>query len=245
MRLKNIALIESLELGFQKGFSVFTGETGAGKSVFLFAIDYLLGGGGNQSGARLMRVGTENSFIEGCFSIDPNVKSWLEQNSFDVSDDEIYISRDWKRKDSGIKSRIRLNGEIINKKQILSLRPKLIDLAQQGQSDHLSSSVEQLKLLDRFGFNTIETALLDVKRSWKNWQQIKLKLENALKDYENQEADFLNIHNFLEDFKKANIEDPLEEKHLKEEEDRLVHGVKLQDSLRLIFSILKPTIKQR
>ena len=43
LRLKNIALIESLDLSFEKGFSVFTGETGAGKSLFLFAIDYLLG----------------------------------------------------------------------------------------------------------------------------------------------------------------------------------------------------------
>ena len=68
LRLHNIALIESLELDFEKGFSVFTGETGAGKSVFLFAIDYLLGGGANNIGDRLMRRGSHHSHIEGSFS---------------------------------------------------------------------------------------------------------------------------------------------------------------------------------
>ncbi len=241
LRLHNIALIESLELDFERGFSVFTGETGAGKSVFLFAIDSLLGGGGNSANSRLMRTGSHHSQIEGIFSIDSSVKKWLEDNFFETLDNELIVSRDWKVRDGRILSRIRLNGEIISKKDILSLRPKLIDLTQQGQSHKLTSSTEQLKLLDRFGSFAIEEALALVKQSWRTWNLIKLKFEKVKKEYEFNQSELIATQNFLEDIENANIDDPLEEKLLKEVQDRLLYGVKLQDSLGLIFSKLKET----
>jgi len=244
LRIHNIALIESLELEFDGGFSVFTGETGAGKSVFLFAIDYLLGGGGNTSGSRLMRTGSHHSKIEGYFSIDSSIKNWIEDNSFDIRDEELFISRDWKLRDGRVSSRIRLNGEIISKKQILSLRPKLLDLTQQGQAHKLTSSLEQLKLLDRFGSSVIEEALVLVKKSWKKWNLIKLKLQETKKEYEYNELELQATQNFLEDLDKANINNPFEEKKLKEDQDRLVYGVKLQESLELIFSRLKESSQE-
>ncbi len=239
LRLHNIALIESLEIDFDQGFSVFTGETGAGKSVFLFAIDYLLGGGGNNCGLRLMRTGSNHSQIEGYFSVDSVVQEWISDNSFDISDDEIIVSRDWKLRNGRISSRIRLNGQIISKQDILSLRPKLMDLTQQGQVHKLTSSFEQLKLLDRFGSSEVEEALSLVKKSWKNWKLINLKLEETKKEYEYNEESLRVNQTFLEDLEKANIEDPLEEKQLKEDQDRLVYGVKLQEALALVFSRLK------
>ena len=143
LRLNNIALIESLDLSFEKGFSAFTGETGAGKSIFLLAIDALLGAGSGTSFSRLMRVGSNCCSIEGCFLIDSSVRNWLEENSFDIPESELYISRDWKAKGNRLINRIRLNGEIINRKQLLSLRTCLIDLVQQGQSHQLLSPIYQ------------------------------------------------------------------------------------------------------
>ena len=138
LRLNNIALIESLDLSFEKGFSVYTGETGAGKSILLLAIDYLLGAGSSSSFSRLMRVGSNCCSIEGCFLIDRSVRNWLEENSFDIPESELYISRDWKAKGNRLTNRIRLNGEIINRKQLLSLRTCLIDLVQPVSYTHLT-----------------------------------------------------------------------------------------------------------
>jgi DNA repair protein RecN (Recombination protein N) len=69
LRLENIALIESLELGFGSGFTVLTGETGAGKSLLLDALDALLGGAEGSRGARLLRPQSERALIEASFSL--------------------------------------------------------------------------------------------------------------------------------------------------------------------------------
>ena len=136
LRLENIALIESLDLSFKKGFSVFTGETGAGKSVFLFAIDHLLGGSLNSSSSALMRSGEDHCLIEACFSLDLALKKWLSDNSFEFSGSELFLSRDCRVREGRQSSRIRLNGEIINRKQLISLRPLLVDFAAQARSDN-------------------------------------------------------------------------------------------------------------
>ena len=183
LRLQNIALIESLDLSFEKGFSVFTGETGAGKSIFLFAINSLLGGGGISAPARLMRVGSTHCSIEGCFLIDSAVKNWLVENSFDIGDSELFISRDWKFKDNRLSSRIRINGEIINRKQLLSLRDCLIDLVEQNQSHQLLSPSYQLNMLDSFGGTHLQTVLKRFNIAWNIWKKVQLQLLNATDEY--------------------------------------------------------------
>jgi DNA repair protein RecN (Recombination protein N) len=80
LRLENIALVESLELEFSSGFTVLTGETGAGKSLLLDALDALLGGG---SGARLLRQGTQRGLIEALFTPTAPVLAWLQRQQLD------------------------------------------------------------------------------------------------------------------------------------------------------------------
>lgn len=68
LRLENIALIDSLDLAFDQGFSVLTGETGAGKSILLDALDAVLGGLQTGAGARLLRAGCDRAVIEATFA---------------------------------------------------------------------------------------------------------------------------------------------------------------------------------
>ena len=70
--LQNIALIESLELEFSSGFTVLTGETGAGKSILLDALDAVLGGAQGSSGIRLLRTGSDRARIEAAFTTQPS-----------------------------------------------------------------------------------------------------------------------------------------------------------------------------
>ena len=83
LRLQNIALIDTLDLPFHEGFSVFTGETGAGKSIFLEALDVLLAGGDSSSALRLLRKGSNKSSIEASFSLTAQIHSWLLKSGFE------------------------------------------------------------------------------------------------------------------------------------------------------------------
>ena len=95
LRLENIALIEALQLSFSGGFTVLTGETGAGKSILLDALDALLGGAaGSGSGPRLLRQGAERGLIEASFSLTPPLEAWLEQQELEPEDGEILLSRE-------------------------------------------------------------------------------------------------------------------------------------------------------
>ncbi|MEI7952395.1 MAG: AAA family ATPase, partial [Synechococcaceae cyanobacterium ELA182] len=133
LSLENIALIERLELTFEAGFTVLTGETGAGKSILLDALDALLGGAQGSQGARLLRNGCERGRIEASFQLSPPVRAWLESQELEV-EDELLLSRDWRLQDERLSSRHRLNGIVVSRAQVLDLRPLLLDLTVQGQT---------------------------------------------------------------------------------------------------------------
>ncbi|MFZ9946013.1 MAG: AAA family ATPase, partial [Vulcanococcus sp.] len=145
LRLHNIALIEQLQLDFSGGFTVLTGETGAGKSILLDALDALLGG----SGPRLLRQGSDRGVIEACFSLTPPLQSWLEQQELEAEEGEILLSREWRLSDERLSSRHRLNGVAVNRAQIQELRPLLLDLTVQGQTQQLARPGQQRRWLDR------------------------------------------------------------------------------------------------
>jgi DNA repair protein RecN (Recombination protein N) len=75
LKINNFALVDSLELNLDEGLSVLTGETGAGKSIILDAIDMVLGGKVN---SRMIRSGSDRSIIEATFQINPSLNCWLE-----------------------------------------------------------------------------------------------------------------------------------------------------------------------
>ncbi|MFM7733797.1 MAG: AAA family ATPase, partial [Cyanobium sp.] len=150
LRLENIALIERLELSFAAGFTVLTGETGAGKSILLDALDALLGGVAGGQGARLLRRGAERGRIEASFTLSGPVRDWLAAHDLDADEDELLLSREWKLQEERLSSRQRLNGVAVNRAQIQALRPLLLDLTVQGQTQQLARPGQQRRWLDRF-----------------------------------------------------------------------------------------------
>ena len=81
LRIQNFALIDELELEFGAGLNVLTGETGAGKSIILDAIDLVLGG---KASVRMIRTGTDKAVIEGTFQTTDRVRAWLLDREFDL-----------------------------------------------------------------------------------------------------------------------------------------------------------------
>ena len=92
LKINNFALVDSLELNLENGLSVLTGETGAGKSIILDAIDVVLGGKAN---SRMIRSGSDRSTIEGTFAIGSNLNDWLVAQEIDpLEEDTLICSRE-------------------------------------------------------------------------------------------------------------------------------------------------------
>ena len=234
LRLQNIALIEQLQLDFSGGFTVLTGETGAGKSILLDALDALLGG----TGPRLLRQGSERGVIEASFSLTPPLQSWLAQQELEADDAEILLSREWRLSDERLSSRHRLNGVAVNRAQIQELRPLLLDLTVQGQTQQLARPGQQRRWLDRFAGEGLQALLTPVAEAYRSWRRAAQQLEQARSNWQQLQQERERQEQFLADLEAAQLEDPAEREQLQAEENRLAHGVRLQEGVMTLLGRL-------
>src|SRR5215813_13775566 len=152
IRISNFAIIDHLELGFGKGLNVITGETGAGKSIIVDAVELLLGG---KTDAAMVRSGAEKAVIEAEFELNPNTEGLItpvlereglvDENGGDS--DTITISREIR---ANGRSSARVNGVTVNLDVLSEIGDLLVDV--HGQSAHLSllKPAEHINLLDRY-----------------------------------------------------------------------------------------------
>ena len=244
LRLENIALIDSLELAFDRGFSVLTGETGAGKSILLDALDAALGGVQASAAARLLRSGCERAVIEATFRPGRAALRWLEDQELVDGDEELVVSREWRRQEDRLTSRSRLNGVMVNRQQLLALRPLLIDLTVQGQTQQLARPGQQKRWLDHLGGAPLEQELSVVRRHWQDWLRCKSALEQAERDRQQLDQQREELDALLAELESADLDDPGEIAQLEAEQDRLVHGVRLQEGLGLLIGRLQDGAEQ-
>ena len=239
LQLQNIALIDQLELEFSAGFTVLTGETGAGKSILLDALDAVLGGAQGAAGIRLLRSGCDRARIEASFQLNDGLEHWLLDAGFEP-EDELLISREWKRQEGErFSSRSRLNGTAVNRQQLQDLRPLLIDLTVQGQTQQLSRPGQQRNWLDRLGGAEQETRLQQASKAWQHWRDSAAALMRCEQDQQRSEEERAEQDQLLEQLEAAQLGDPAEQLLLEQEQDRLVHGVRLQEGLACLFRRLR------
>lgn len=238
LRLENIALIERLELAFEPGFTVLTGETGAGKSILLDALDALLGGAQGSQGARLLRRGSARGRIEASFTLTPPLREWLAAQQLEADDDELLLSRDWRLQEERLSSRHRLSGVAISRAQVLELRPLLLDLTVQGQTQQLARPGQQRRWLDRFAGEAVLVELEAVRGAFRQWRAAERALGMAEADRERLERQRRREEQLLEDLEAAALDDPEERQRLQAEQDRLAHGVRLQEGVAVLLGRL-------
>ncbi|MEG2116670.1 MAG: DNA repair protein RecN [Clostridia bacterium] len=145
--IKNIALISELTINFNDGLNVFSGETGAGKSIIIDSLNFMLGA---KTDKTLIRHGEDVASVEGVFTIDDDrqdIKKTLADMNL-PEDDTFIISRSMSIQG---KNEIRLNGKIVALSMLREISKKLVDV--HGQSEHfmLSNVSSHLELLDKFG----------------------------------------------------------------------------------------------
>ncbi|MCX5952260.1 MAG: DNA repair protein RecN [Cyanobacteria bacterium] len=238
LSLENIALIERLELTFEPGFTVLTGETGAGKSILLDALDALLGGAQGAAASRLLRRGCERGRIEASFRLTPPLLAWLAAQQLDAEDDDLLLSRDWRLLQGRLSSRHRLNGVVISRSQVLELRPLLLDLTVQGQSQQLARPGQQRRWLDRSAGEGHQGLLESARQTFTAWKAAAAALERAAAEQAAFERERLQQEQWLEDLEAAALDDPLERQRLQADQDRLAHGVRLQEGVTQLLGRL-------
>ena len=236
LRIKNFALIDYLELTLYAGLNVLTGETGAGKSIVLDAIDIVLGGKVHN---RLIRQGTQQANIEATFTVGPELQKWLAvQEIPPQGDGTIVCSRELTLTVSSLRSRSRINGVLVNRKLLAELRDQLVEITAQGQTIQLMDSTTQRQLLDLYGGTPLLEQRSEVESHYGLWKQAAKNLLNR-RESEQQRLQNLDLLEYqLKELQEAHLTEPDELTSLEQEAARLSHIVDLQQSSYLVYQLL-------
>ena len=236
LKIDNFALVDSLELDLDDGLSVLTGETGAGKSIVLDAIDLVLGGKAN---SRMIRSGSDRSLIEASFKINSSLSQWLEIQEIDpLEEDTLVCSRELVNGKSNLRSRSRVNGVLVNRQLMAGLRSRLVEITAQGQTVNLLVAEQQRHLLDAYGGKAIKKQLGKVAEAYEITQQAKKSLDKRIQSEQEllQRQDLIKFQ--LKDLDEAELTDANELDELEQERDRLSHVVELQQLGNQVYHLL-------
>jgi DNA repair protein RecN (Recombination protein N) len=235
LKIENFALIDQLDLTLQPGLNVLTGETGAGKSIILDAIDAVLGG---KATSRWVRTGTDKALVEASFHLERRIADWLSTYDIPATGEVLTCSRELTTNKGAVRSRSRLNGVLVKKPQMEELRHLLIEITAQGQTLQLGSSDLQRDWLDGFGDKSLIQQRQQVAADYAAATAAKKTLETRRRA-EQQRSDQLEMFEFqAKELSNAAIEDPEELAILQIEHQRLSHSVELQQQSYQVYQLL-------
>ncbi|PHI20004.1 DNA repair protein RecN [Lewinellaceae bacterium SD302] len=229
LQISNYAIIEELDLDFANGLSIITGETGAGKSILLGALNLILGG---RADTKTLFEEDRKCVIEGRFKIDRyNLKGFFETNDLDY-DDEVIIRREITP--SG-KSRAFVNDTPTNLKILQQLGNALIDLHQQFDTLDINNSSFQLKMLDALAEQTEN--FQQYQRDYRELQQAKRSLAVAHEEAQraHREREFVQ-YQFDELEAAALVAD--EQEKLETEQTRLGNAEEIKQLSTGVFNLI-------
>jgi DNA repair protein RecN (Recombination protein N) len=236
LQIENFALIDYLDLEFSAGLNVLTGETGAGKSIILDALDAALGG---KMTSRVIRSGAERALIEATFDLDPSLITWLADQQIELVDDMVLVcSRELIASRGNVRSRSRVNGVLVNKQQMESLRDRLLEITAQGQTMQLGQSSLQREWLDGFGGVALMQQQKIVATTYQATQQALQALEKR-RQFEQQRLQQLDLFEYqARELSAAALSEPDELTQLEQERQRLGHSVELQQQSYQVYQAL-------
>ena len=221
--IKNYILIDDLTLEFSKGFNVFTGETGAGKSIIIGAIDCALGAKLNKE---VIKTGCDRAYIELDILLDENFdKSVFINNGIDINDNEIIISREIQ----STSSRSRINGALVTLDFVKEIRELLLDIHTQHQSYNYVQQKNHIILLDNFALKPHRDNIKIFKEKYDKLLEVNKNLTEAqnIVNTTEQQAEFLKFQ--TDEIESASIEDIEEDKKLEKELEILSNIEKLKE----------------
>ena len=221
--IQNYALIDRLDIGFGPGFSVITGETGAGKSIILGAIGLLLG---QRADVKSIKKGTSKCVVEAKFHIASyGLKPFFEENDLEFDPEECIIRREMT---ANGKSRAFINDTPASLAQMKVLGEKLIDVHSQHQNLLLNKEGFQLNILDILAQDDKETAAY--RQVYNEYRTVCRELDDIIAKAEKIRQDEDNIRFQLEQLNEADLKEG-EQTALEQEADTLSHAEDIKSGL--------------
>ena len=220
--IKNYALIDLLDIELYSGFSVLTGETGAGKSIILGAISLLLG---QRADSKSIKQGAERCTIEAHFDLSRyDLQPFFTDNDIDYDAEDTIIRREI----TATKSRAFINDTPVALSMLKELGEQLVDIHSQHQNLLLNKQDFQLSVVDIIAQN--QGLLADYQESYSQLQTAKNQLQALKEDIERnrQQADFMQFQ--FEELQQANLVDG-EQEELEQQSDMLSHAEDIKGAL--------------
>lgn len=224
LHIKNLALIDEIEVDFEKGLNILTGETGAGKSIILGSIHLALGGKYN---VEMLRKGASYGLVELTFRIEKEeIKKALEKLDIFPEDNEVVFSR----KLMEGRSVSRINGETVSISKVKETASILIDIHGQHEHQSLLYKKNHLNILDAFAKEQISEMKTEVKEKYVIYKKIKDELKQAKIDETDRakEIDFIQFE--VNQIREANLKFG-EDKDLEEQYKKMINSKRIVENL--------------
>ena len=230
--IKNFAIIEAISLNFEKGMTVLTGETGAGKSIIIDAMNMMLGA---RATTDVIRHGAPKAEIEGLFSIENSLplQEIFDEQGIDLGD-EIIIRREILQNGRSVS---RVNGQMVNLSVLRAIGQHLVDIHGQHDQEELMRPQLHIQMLDEFG----DTDFLELKQSYQTnfdaYRQMRKQLLEIKKNQEEHKARFEMLEFQMAEIESAALQ-PGEDLKLNQERDKLLNHKNIADTLTNAYTML-------
>ena len=196
LHIENIAVIERSDIRFGPAFNVLTGETGAGKSIVIDAIDAVLGG---RASREIVRAGADKALVSAVFTASDAAQRWLEENEIDC-DGELILLR---RISADGKSACRVCGVPVTAQQLRSLGGLLLDIHGQNDGRQLLDETRHLEYLDRFG--DYPEAIAAFSGAYARYRAVKSEMERLRMDEFEKERRIARLSAEIEELEGAQV----------------------------------------
>ncbi|HEY9679553.1 MAG TPA: DNA repair protein RecN [Drouetiella sp.] len=230
--IREFALIENVRVEWTPGLNVLTGETGAGKSIIIDALNAVLGG---KAGASYIRTGAEKASIEASFKTNPLITAWLKKQ--ELIDEELatlMVSREITKS----ASRIRINGTLVNSTIAQELAQLLVTIHAQHEARTLMSPGSQLEMLDSLGDQSHRKLLEKVRTLWTRRRELALQI----KELDTSEEERLRRLDFIKfqakELVEAQLSDSTEDEELAKQQKVLANVAQLSSAATVAYEVL-------
>ena len=225
--VKNLALIDEVEVDLQKGLNILTGETGAGKSIIIDSISFALG---EKVDKHMLREKDEAGYVELIFSnLSDSVTAQLRALEIEPEDDTVILSR----KITGGRSVAKINGESVPASRLKEAAGCLIDIHGQHEHQSLLHASKHLEYLDDYAGEKLEEKKSSLAGAYKAYTACKKQLEEQCTDKEEQARELSFLEYEVSEILAAKLA-PGEDENLENEYRRMTNSKKIMEALQLV-----------
>lgn len=237
LQIKNFALIDTLELSFYTGFSVLSGETGAGKSIIIDALSLLLGA---RASLEMIRTGAKTTEVIGSFSLNQDAEELLQHWGM-LEEEDLIIAREI---NINGRNKCWINGRLATVGQLAELGLFLVDIVGQHDSQSLLNPQDHHLLLDAFGGTEHMVLVNETTKTAQRWLSVKAELDklNSNERERNRRIDLLTFQ--VDEISKAGLK-LNEDEELELERSRLANLDRIRESLHFVVSMLGENYEER